>query len=318
MKFIKYFTGLQAIWMLLFLIFGLSFSQPALALNYSCGASNAPWHQDRNTGTFVCVKNADKTKYTTIDAVTIDQIKDYATRNQDACQKIHHKTDCAICNNALEQCVRLADCESTFSAEGYSCGKNMSSTAGYDCIRYHCIQGNNNVCCRKTPTATEPTPTTPVSSIPTTPVVETVPSPQTYTLQIDDCCGSIVPPIPRDSTTGELLRDKNGNIVGYSLNDVVQTAINIYECILCIVGALIFIMLVVGATVLIISGGSADRVALGRKMITGAIVGGVLALSTYLIIYWTIRAVGGTFIEPYGEGSGSGSLKIDDGIEMVK
>ncbi|KKR14934.1 MAG: hypothetical protein UT42_C0014G0019 [Candidatus Falkowbacteria bacterium GW2011_GWA2_39_24] len=114
----------------------------------------------------------------------------------------------------------------------------------------------------------------------------------------------------------ELSRNSRTGIVdtdNYTMNDIVQAAINIYECILCIVGALMLIMIILGAVMLVISGGSSEKVSLGKKIIVGAVVGGIIAFATYLIIYWTVTALGAKFVNPYNAPSGSGDLRVQPG-----
>ncbi len=116
-------------------------------------------------------------------------------------------------------------------------------------------------------------------------------------LVISDCCKQIVPDVGPD-----------GN---YSLNHMVQAAINVYECILCIVGALILMMLVFGSFMLLTSAGSDNRVGLGKKIILGAVIGGIIVFFSYLIVNFTVKALGGSFVNPgrmqiSSSGSGGG------------
>lgn len=269
-----------------FLMAGLvSYAPAAHAQNLSCNAITAPWAlATPSSGPFACQKDSSfsKSKYTTIQTVV----------EGGKCPQ----NNCAICK-AGETCTRLADCETTYASQGYSCGSNKADNAAYECIFYHCPGGGDNVCCRKKKAEIVPVATTP----------EVTPAPEEeVTVTVSDCCKSIVPQLPRDPATGLLAEGAH-----YTLNDVVQTAINIYECILCLVGALIFIMVVAGGIVLLVSGGSSERVSLGKKIIASAVVGGIIAFATYLIIYWTIKAVGGKLVS-------NSELKISPGIESTK
>ncbi len=125
----------------------------------------------------------------------------------------------------------------------------------------------------------------------------TCPVPEPLVLEVSDCCKQIVPDVGPD-----------GN---YSLNHMVQAAINVYECILCIVGALILMMLVFGSFMLLTSAGSDNRVGLGKKIILGAVIGGIIVFFSYLIVNFTVKALGGSFVNPgrmqiSSSGSGGG------------
>ena len=118
-------------------------------------------------------------------------------------------------------------------------------------------------------------------------VKDTIPPPiketETSAINISDCCRQIVPDIGDPA--------KND----YSLNHLVQVAINIYECILCIVGSLILIMLITGAFFLLTSAGNDSMVGKGKQIISAAIIGGIIVFFSYLIINFTVRALGANF-----------------------
>lgn len=164
--------------------------------------------------------------------------------------------------------------------EEWECVMNSSSGDGssYFCQPFHCPGTNIYKCCK------------PLSAIPVLSVAQSTPvlpdepadnAAKTPALNLSSCCSQIVPQL----ADGE----------DYTLNHIIQTAINIYECILCIVGALMLLFVVLGGIVLMASHGNADWISLGKKMISAAIVGGVLAFATYAIIYFAVTAVGANF-----------------------
>ncbi len=109
----------------------------------------------------------------------------------------------------------------------------------------------------------------------------TIPDPGVH-LNVGECCRQIVPKI-------------NHETQDYGLNHVVQVAINVYECILCIVGALILLMLVVGSVFLLVSAGNENLVTRGKQVIAAAVVGGIIVFASFLIVNFVVKAFGASF-----------------------
>lgn len=136
-------------------------------------------------------------------------------------------------------------------------------------------------------TVTPPNPTLPASV--TTP---------TRTVKLSECCSNLVPEY------GNAAYIKGEYVLGH----FVQIAVNIYKCILCLVGALILLMFVLGAFFMLTSAGDSNRVSTGKKIITAAVVGGIIVFSSFLIINFTVMALGGSFVN-------DANLQIDTKIQ---
>ena len=81
-----------------------------------------------------------------------------------------------------------------------------------------------------------------------------------------------------------------------SLNLFLKLGLNIADYILGIVGALTLLMFVYGGVMMVISGGSSDRVKKGKDIIVGSVVGLAIVFSSYLIIQFvSVNLLGGTF-----------------------
>lgn len=275
-------------------LFSLNLAEQVNAKAYNCTDPNAKWNRDYTAWT-----NLGKFQLESFPALS-DSFKcyeyaagddaNYALISPDSggVQGGSHKCEIAVgrgteyedsCAAVGARCMRKADC----AALGGKCVKNPSFS-NIDCntgiftyqskkwrlIRFRCPAFNNETCLIEVPVAPPPV----------TPPVKSDPAPA---VTISDCCRQIVPDIG-DPTVNS-----------YSLNHLVQVAVNIYECILCIVGALILMMLVAGAFILMTSAGSDSRVGLGKQIIAGAIIGGIIVFFSYLIINFTVKALGAKF-----------------------
>ncbi len=81
-----------------------------------------------------------------------------------------------------------------------------------------------------------------------------------------------------------------------SLNAFLRLGLSVSQYILGIVGALTLLMFIVGGVVLMLSGGSADKVKKGKDILIGSVIGLVIVFSSYLIIQFTTeKLLGGTF-----------------------
>lgn len=80
----------------------------------------------------------------------------------------------------------------------------------------------------------------------------------------------------------------------YSLNDFIQLAVNVSEKILGLVGSLALLAFVYGGIMFLISGGNSEKVEKGKQILIGAVVGLVIVFTSYMIIQFTMSALGVT------------------------
>lgn len=114
---------------------------------------------------------------------------------------------------------------------------------------------------------------------------ETVSEPQAVR-PFSNCCQEIVP------------KDGNSYDQGaYGLNHFIQILINVYECILCIVAALMLLMFVIGSFYLLTSAGNSATVGKGLAVIKAAVIGGIIVFASILIVNFSVKALGGSFID---------------------
>lgn len=90
-----------------------------------------------------------------------------------------------------------------------------------------------------------------------------------------------------DSTSSDCR--KMGNC---EVNDFVNMFSGIYELILGIVGSLTLLMVVIGGVMFLISGGSQERIARGKKIITSAFIGLAIVFASYIIITYVLEGIG--------------------------
>ncbi|MHB8903642.1 MAG: hypothetical protein ACYC40_00870 [Patescibacteria group bacterium] len=83
-----------------------------------------------------------------------------------------------------------------------------------------------------------------------------------------------------------------GNCGDYELNDFIILAINISRWILGIVGSLTLIMFIYGGFIFLISTGSSEKIGEAKKIITAAVVGLLIVLSSFLIIKFVLSSMG--------------------------
>jgi len=83
---------------------------------------------------------------------------------------------------------------------------------------------------------------------------------------------------------------KTGN---YQLDDFVKIAINITAWILSITGSLSLLFFIYGGTMLLISGGSQERVTKAKNILSGAVIGAVIVLTSFIIINFLITSLRG-------------------------
>lgn len=81
-----------------------------------------------------------------------------------------------------------------------------------------------------------------------------------------------------------------------SLNAFLRLGLNVSQYILGIVGALTLLMFIVGGVMMMLSGGSADKVKKGKDILIGSVIGLAIVFSSYLIIKFTTeQLLGGKF-----------------------
>lgn len=79
----------------------------------------------------------------------------------------------------------------------------------------------------------------------------------------------------------------------YQLNDAMQLGVNIANWILGIVGSLTLLMFIIAGFTLILSGGNSESVSKGKQMMIAAVVGLLIVFSSYIIVQFSISALGG-------------------------
>lgn len=81
-----------------------------------------------------------------------------------------------------------------------------------------------------------------------------------------------------------------------SLNAFLRLGLNVSQYILGVVGALTLLMFIIGGVMMMLSGGSADKVKKGKDILIGSVIGLAIVFSSYLIIQFTTeKLLGGKF-----------------------
>ena len=193
-----------------------------------------------------------------------------------------------------QRCIRTQDCNDiggicfsgsvTMANIKYPDGEPRSKYPDYTAsIPFRC-PGDASISCfvpKVSSLSAEPI-TTPESlaAEPSVPEAPQVPTPFT------NCCREIVP------------KDGNSYSEGkYGLNHFIQVGINIYECILCMVAALMLLMFVIGSFYLMTSAGSKPSVDKGIAIIKNAIIGAIIVFASILIVNYSVKALGGSFLD---------------------
>ncbi|MDD5527904.1 MAG: pilin [Patescibacteria group bacterium] len=78
----------------------------------------------------------------------------------------------------------------------------------------------------------------------------------------------------------------------YSLNDILQVAVNVSNWILGSIGAIALLFFVYGGFVFILSGGNEEKVREGKTILMNAIIGLVIVFASYLIIQFSAGLLG--------------------------
>lgn len=80
----------------------------------------------------------------------------------------------------------------------------------------------------------------------------------------------------------------------YTLDELVLVGVNFAKILYGIVGSLMLVMFVAGGFIMLTSGGNPEEIQKGRKMLTGALVGGIIVLGAALLTQFTAKLVGVT------------------------
>ena len=83
-----------------------------------------------------------------------------------------------------------------------------------------------------------------------------------------------------------------GNCGNYNLDSFVELAVNISRWILGIVGSLTLLMFIYGGIVFLISAGSSEKIGEAKKILTAAVIGLLIVLSSFLIIKFVLLSMG--------------------------
>lgn len=95
-------------------------------------------------------------------------------------------------------------------------------------------------------------------------------------------------PILPGTTEGE----NKYNTGSYQLNDLLGIGVKAVFALLSIVGSLALLFFIYGGITLLFSGGSEERVKKGKGILLAAIIGLVIAFSGYLIVDFSMKALG--------------------------
>ncbi len=107
-----------------------------------------------------------------------------------------------------------------------------------------------------------------------------------------ECCkGTAIIPDGQSKVDPSKSKKEAGD---YELNDFLQLAVNIAKWIEGIVGSLALLMFVYGGFVLLLSQGSSDKVAKGKSIIIGAVIGLVIVFVSWAVINFIVTGIGGS------------------------
>lgn len=268
MAFMKYFAAI----IFSILIIG---SVAVEAKAYSCSDANAPWNRAEGIAPdlFRCqAANCSGNGFTCISPGSLDF--DIPCPNGQSCAR---EVDCAIAFPGY-RCIRNPGVNydtKPFHCQGsnvWQCSKLKSSNNNDQVVSQQVDSGNDQ--------GSEAGSDQTASSSAEGDVSGGTSSAISFSLS--GCCQQIVPPIDHSREN-------------YQLNHLVQVAINVYKCILCLAGSLMILMIVLGGLMMILAAGNSARIAKGKGMIIAAVIGGAIILASILIVSFTVKALGGTF-----------------------
>ncbi len=267
-------------------VFSLFFGLASTASAINCSAASAKWNRDYYadpsgktfiSSPFQCIEH------------TASSIYD---KNSPTIIKSGTGPDLAECPPG-QRCLRAQDCNDiggicfsrsvTMANIKYPDGEPRSKYPEYTVnVPFRC-PGDASISCfvpKVSSLAVEPIITPDTVSEPATPE-----DPQPIR-PFTNCCREIVP------------KDGNSYSEGkYGLNHFIQVGINIYECILCMVAALMLLMFVIGSFYLMTSAGSKPSVDKGIAIIKNAIIGAIIVFASILIVNYSVKALGGSFLD---------------------
>jgi len=102
------------------------------------------------------------------------------------------------------------------------------------------------------------------------------------------CLAATPTSILGDGDPGLSTRAENGSL---TLNDFTLTVVVASKIILGIVGSLALLAFIAGGLMFLLSGGNTERVAQGKQIILGAVIGLVIVFASYAIIQFVFTAL---------------------------
>lgn len=92
---------------------------------------------------------------------------------------------------------------------------------------------------------------------------------------------------PKDYQPGGLLREIDAQCAycgDCQLNDFLQVGANVFNLILGVVGSLMLLMFFYGGLNFLSSGGSAEKIATGKKFLVNALIGGIIVFVAFTMV----------------------------------
>jgi len=89
-----------------------------------------------------------------------------------------------------------------------------------------------------------------------------------------------------------IVPEEGKELGSYNLDALVVLAVKIANWILGIVGSLALLFFIYGGFTFILSGGKAETISKGKLILTNSIIGLIIVFASYLIIQFTLTALG--------------------------
>lgn len=80
----------------------------------------------------------------------------------------------------------------------------------------------------------------------------------------------------------------------YELNDLIRIGLRVAQIIFGVIGSLALLMFVYGGVMMLISAGNSEKVSKAKGILTAAVIGLVIVFASYLIVDFTLKALGYT------------------------
>ncbi len=80
----------------------------------------------------------------------------------------------------------------------------------------------------------------------------------------------------------------------YELNDLIRVGLRVAQIIFGVIGSLALLMFVYGGVMMLISAGNSEKVSKAKGILTAAVIGLVIVFASYLIVDFTLKALGYT------------------------